>query len=95
MDNVKKGMGLIAAASDLMRGGFSMNKVQDAKMLMGGATSFFKGFQHREQPTNEHGLGEEHFVEDWKAERRDVWMFSGCADDQTSADTSIAGAATG
>ena len=95
MDNVKQGIGLVAAASDLLRGGFSMNKVQDAKVLMGGATSFFKGLQHRNEPTNEDGLGEEHFVEDWRNERKDVWMFSGCADDQTSADTSIAGAATG
>jgi hypothetical protein len=52
--------------------------------------------QHRPTtPVNEHGLGEEYFVEDWKNERKDAWMFSGCADDQTSADTSIAGAPTG
>ena len=95
MDNVKKGMGLVAAASDLMRGGFNVNKIQDAKMLLGGATSFFKGLQHRGEPSNEQGLGEEHFVENWKGEGKDVWMFSGCADDQTSADTSIAGSATG
>lgn len=95
MDNVKKGMGLVAAASDLMRGGFNPNKIQDAKMLLGGATSFFKGLQHRDEPSNEHGLGEEHFVENWKGEGKDVWMFSGCADDQTSADTRIGGQPTG
>ncbi len=26
---------------------------------------------------------------------KDVWMYSGCADDQTSADTTIGGVATG
>ncbi len=95
MDNIKKGVSLVAAASDLMRGGFNPNKIQDAKMLLGGATSFFKGLQHRDEPANEHGLGEEHFVENWKGEGKDVWMFSGCADDQTSADTSIGGQPTG
>ncbi|TKA80510.1 hypothetical protein B0A49_00332 [Cryomyces minteri] len=96
VDNVKKGMSLVAAAANLVQGGFTMNKVNDAKMLLGGARSFFAGLQHRDAgPTNEDGLGEEKFVEDWKGEHKDVWMFSGCADDQTSADTSIAGAATG
>ena len=95
MDNVKKGIGLIAAATDLMRGGFNPNKIQDAKMLLGGATSFFKGLQHRDESSNQQGLGEEYFQEDWKGEGKDCWMLSGCADDQTSADTSIAGSATG
>lgn len=73
-----------------------MRKVADAKVLMGGAQSFWKSLHHqRQEETNEDGLGEEHFVEDWKGEGKDVWMFSGCADEQTSADTSIAGAATG
>ena len=95
LDNVKKGIGLVAAATDLMRGGFNPNKIQDAKMLLGGATSFFKGLQHRDEPANNQGLGEEHFQENWRGEGKDCWMFSGCADDQTSADTSIAGSATG
>lgn len=95
IDNVKQAVSLASAAADLIQGGFSMRKVADAKMLLGGAQSFWKGLNHRKQETNEDGLGEEHFVEDWKGERKDVWMFSGCADEQTSADTSIAGAATG
>jgi len=95
VDNVKQGISLIAAASHLIQGGFSMNKVNDARMLLGGAKTFFAGLHNRHGPTNEHGLGEETFMEDWKGEGKDVWMFSGCADDQTSADTNIAGAATG
>jgi len=97
IDAVKQGMGLLSAASGLLQGGFSSSKIKDAQILLGGAKSFFNSLQHRGEdgPVNEHGLGEEHFVEDWKNEGKDVWMFSGCADDQTSADTSIAGAATG
>lgn len=97
IDNVKQGVTLLAGASRLIQGGFNASKINDAKMLLGGAQSFFKSLQHKQDsgPVNEHGLGEEHFVEDWKREGKDVWMFSGCADDQTSADTSIGGAATG
>lgn len=95
IDNVKQGISLATAAAHLVQGGFSAAKINDARALLGGAKSFFHGLQHRNEPTNEDGLGEDHFVEDWKNEKKDVWMFSGCADNQTSADTSIAGAATG
>jgi len=96
IDNVKQGISLVTAAANLIQGGFTAKKIDDAKVLLGGAKSFFAGLQHRpDEETNEHGLGEEKFMEDWKGEGKDVWMFSGCADNQTSADTSIAGAATG
>ena len=52
-----------------------MQKVDEAKQLIASAHSFFKGLSHhRSQPE---GLGEETFVEDWKSEGKDVWMFSG------------------
>jgi hypothetical protein len=96
VDNVKQGINLASSAINLLRGGFTASKIQDAKVLIGGAKTFFAGLQHRpEEDVNEHGLGEEHFIEPWKHEGKDVWMFSGCADNQTSADTSIAGAPTG
>ena len=96
IDNVKQGINLASSAVNLLRGGFSSAKIQDAKVLLGGAKTFFAGLQHRPaEDVNEHGLGEEKFIEPWKHEGKDVWMFSGCADNQTSADTSIAGAATG
>lgn len=95
VDNVKEGIQLVSAASDLLRGGFSMAKINEAKTLFGNAQSFFNSLQHRPEAADENGLGEEHFVEDWANEGKDVWMFSGCADDQTSADTSMQGAATG
>jgi hypothetical protein len=96
IDNVKQGVNLASSAVNLLRGGFTVAKIQDAKALLGGAKTFFAGLQHRPaEEVNEDGLGEEHFIEPWKHEGKDVWMFSGCADNQTSADTSIAGAATG
>lgn len=79
-----------------MYGGFSAVKINDAKALIGGAKTFFAALHYRpEAEANEQGLGEEKFMEDWKHEGKDVWMLSGCADNQTSADTSIARAPTG
>ncbi|KAJ9136854.1 Metacaspase [Pleurostoma richardsiae] len=98
VDTLKKGAGLVRAAESLFQGGFSMDKVGDAKMLLGGATDFFNSLHHMRNGgggADEDGLAPENFEEHWETEGKDVWMFSGCADDQTSADTSIAGAATG
>jgi hypothetical protein len=94
VDNIRQGVRLASAARALIQGGFSMEKVNDAKQLLAGAQSFFHGLAHRSDPTTE-GLGQERFVEDWNTEGKDVWMFSGCRDDQTSADTSIANEPTG
>ncbi|KAL8280587.1 hypothetical protein RQP46_006910 [Phenoliferia psychrophenolica] len=94
-DNVKKGVQLASMASHLMQGGFNMSKVNEAKQLLAGATSLFNSFKHRHDPQQPDGLGEEKFAEDWESEKRDVWMFSGCKDDQTSADSSFAGQAAG
>ena len=94
VDNVKQGLHLVAAASNLIQGGFSMNKVNDAKQLLAGATSFFQSLKNRGEPQQE-GLGEEHFQENWKGEHKYAFMFSGCKDDQTSADASIGGESVG
>ncbi|KAI9879208.1 MAG: hypothetical protein M1830_009209 [Pleopsidium flavum] len=90
VDNVEQGLHLVSAASHLLQGGFSYNKVNDAKQLLAGAQSFFQGLKHLGGPQEE-GLGEEHFQENWNAEHRYVTMYSGCKDDQTSADASISG----
>lgn len=95
MDHLKKGKALVHAAGQLMRGGFSRDKIADAKMLLGGATDFFNGLHHARNEADEEGLAAENFAEDWDKEGKDVWMFSGCRDDQTSADATISGAATG
>jgi hypothetical protein len=94
IDNVKKGFGLVMAANNLIQGGFSANKMQDAQQLLAGAKSFFRGLSHRD----DQGEGLQHdddYQEDWVNERKSVFMFSGCRDDQTSADANIAGANVG
>lgn len=94
MDNVKTGIGLLQEASSLIHGGFTMDKVAKAKELFAGANTFFKQLQHSGEQQEE-GVGEEHFMEDWKSEHKFVTMFSGCRDDQTSADARIEGASVG
>ena len=82
------------AANNLIQGGFSTEKVRDAQQLVAGAKSFFKGLTHR----NDQGEGLQHdddYQEDWVNEGKSVFMFSGCRDDQTSADANIAGASVG
>ncbi|KAF4635801.1 hypothetical protein G7Y89_g2292 [Cudoniella acicularis] len=96
VDQAKQGMSLATQAYNLLHGGFSAAKINDARALITAGKSWFASLNvGPPQAHNESGLGEEHFIEDWKNEGKDVWMFSGCADSQTSADTSIAGAATG
>ena len=97
VDSVKQGMHLIQAASGLIQGGFSTTKLNDARALMAGATSFFQGLKHRDNDDGQEGdgLGEEKFQENWKTEGKQVFMFSGCRDDQTSADANISGSNVG
>ncbi|POS69800.1 caspase domain-containing protein [Diaporthe helianthi] len=95
LDQLRKGKALMHAAGELMRGGFSRDKLADVKMLLGGATDFFNGLHHAREEADEEGLAAEQFSEDWHKEGKDVWMFSGCRDDQTSADATISGTATG
>lgn len=94
VNTVKRGASLLMATSELLHGGFSVDKVQNTRELISGAKSFFRSLRNP-QRADENGLADENFVEDWRNEGKDVWMFSGCADGQTSADTSMAGAATG
>ncbi|KAL9075018.1 MAG: hypothetical protein Q9161_001949 [Pseudevernia consocians] len=94
VDSVKEGVSLLAHANNLLQGGFSANKINDAKALFAGAQSFFSGLKHRGEH-HEEGLEEEHFQEDWVHEGKSVFMFSGCRDDQTSADANIAGSHVG
>lgn len=93
-DNVKQGMSLMSAASHLLQGGFTMSKVSEAKAIMTGAKSFLNNLKHVGQPQEE-GLGEEHFQEDWKGEHKNVFMYSGCKDEQTSSDATIDGSSVG
>ena len=94
MDNVKTGMNLLQDAGSLIQGGFTMDKLAHAKDLFAGASTLFRQFQNSGEQQEE-GVGEEHFVEDWKSEHKFVTMFSGCRDDQTSADANIGGESVG
>lgn len=94
MDNVQASANLLQEAGHLIQGGFTMDKLTQAKSLFAEASTIFKRFQHGGE-AQEEGVGEEHFVEDWKSEHKFVTMFSGCRDDQTSADASIGGESVG
>lgn len=45
VDNVKQGAHLLQEASYLIQGGFSMNKIAQAKDFMAGATTFFNSLK--------------------------------------------------
>jgi hypothetical protein len=94
MDNLKAGAQLVGEASRLIEGGFSYSKVGEARQLLAGATSFFKGLKHMGEQEEE-GLDEGEFAGQYGSENKVVTMFSGCQDDQTSADARIQGRSTG
>lgn len=96
MDNLKKGAQLVGEAEHLIQGGFSFNKLGEARELFAGATDFFRSFKHMgEESGAEPGLSEDQYERQYSQEHKWVTMFSGCRDDQTSADASISGANVG
>lgn len=96
MDNVKTGIHLVGEAEHLIQGGFNVNSIGEAKTLLAGATSFFKGLTHQQEQTDQYGLGSSDTQSQYASEgAKNVWMYSGCRDDQTSADASIAGSHVG
>lgn len=96
--SIKQGIRLASSAAQIlqgsMQGGFSMQSVRDAEQLYAGARSFWKGLQHINEGE---GLSsaDENIASKNQGMERTVIMYSGCRDDQTSADANIAGAATG
>jgi len=94
MDNLKEGMHLFSEANELFRGGFSFQKLGEAEDLYAGATNFFRSFKHmgESQPP---GLGQDSNYAEYEREHKMVTMFSGCRDDQTSADANIGGMSEG
>ena len=96
LDNVQAGMRLMGAASHLIEGGITIDKVNDARQLFAGVQDFFKGLMHEPEETDQYGLGTEDFAVEYQGEQPEqVWMYSGCRDDQASADASIAGSHVG
>lgn len=94
MDNLRKGAQLVGEAQDILQGGFRFDKLGEARELLAGATSFFHGLKHMGEQEEE-GLQDGEFVGQYGSERKMVTMFSGCRDDQTSADAKISGQSTG
>lgn len=94
VDNIKQGIHLVSEANDLFMGGFSFNKLAEAEDLYAGATSFFRSFKHRHDQSAPAGLDSSDYAS-YAAEKKMVAMFSGCRDDQTSADATIGGMAEG
>ncbi|KAF2228567.1 peptidase C14 [Viridothelium virens] len=94
MDNLRQGVRLVGEAEHLIQGGFSFNKLGEAESLFAGATDFFKGLKHMGEQREE-GLQADDSRHTQEKENKYVTMYSGCRDDQTSADASIAGANVG
>lgn len=95
IDNIRQGMHLMNEASALFRGGFSFDKLGEAQDLYAGATSFFRSFKHMGEEQQQAGLGEDEDYAMYEQEHKMVSMFSGCRDDQTSADANIGGMSEG
>ncbi|CAK7231495.1 hypothetical protein SEUCBS140593_007942 [Sporothrix eucalyptigena] len=100
-DTFQQGATLIMAANQLVHAPLSIDTLTNANTLLHGFTGFAKNLAtvshsvfHPEDGDDNDGLVklETSFATE---EVKDVWMFSGCSDDQTSADTSINGVATG
>ncbi|WPG98602.1 Metacaspase-1 [Acrodontium crateriforme] len=96
LDNLQTGIRLAGAAEHLIQGGFNLQNIGAAEQLFAGATDFFRGLTHKQAQTDQYGLGEQDFADEYRQEgARNVYMYSGCRDDQTSADASIAGSHVG
>jgi metacaspase-1 len=68
MDNLKAGMRLVGAANNLIQGGFSAESIPEARNLLAGAQSFFKGLGHQ-GGDDEEGLQEQDFAEQYEHEK--------------------------
>ncbi|KAI7705996.1 hypothetical protein KC322_g6049, partial [Hortaea werneckii] len=74
----------------------SKANIGEAKSLLAGATDFFKGLAHQQASVDQYGLDESDTMDSYASEgAKNVWMYSGCRDDQTSADASIQGSHVG
>ena len=83
----------LVQASHLLQGDLRASP-GEARHLLAGATSFFRGLKHQWNDDGQQGDGLQEiddFEEDWSQEGKAVFMFSGCRDEQTSADAFING----
>ncbi|KAJ3030844.1 UNVERIFIED_CONTAM: hypothetical protein HDU68_007619 [Siphonaria sp. JEL0065] len=93
IDILKKGMTIAVGVKGLLQGGFSMDKVNEAKRLFAEAQGLAAAFKD-EAAGDSGGYQEESFNENSGAPKM-VFCLSGCRDEQTSADTSFNGKASG
>jgi metacaspase-1 len=92
MDNFRAGLHLVGEAQGLIMGGFTVEKVGEARRLLAGATDFFRGLRHEFEEEGEYDGGDGLYQSSSRREeQRSVFMLSGCRDDQTSADAFIQG----
>ena len=87
------GAELFGETSHLIQGDFSFSDRGEARHLLAGATSFFHSLKHQYDGDYEEGLqsADAGFQDEWGRENKPVFMFSGCKDEQTSADAFING----
>jgi hypothetical protein len=94
INNIKKGIELATQAASILSGGVSFSTFRDAAQLYAGATSFYQAMRHDAQSGPEGaGLAEGRYAQEAGYHR--AFLFSGCRDDQTSADANISGANVG
>ncbi|KAI9342349.1 caspase domain-containing protein [Obelidium mucronatum] len=93
VDLVKKGITIVSGAQKLLQGGFSMSKINDAKKLFEEAKGLAAAFNSGKE-TTQGGYKEEAFNENSAAPKM-VFCLSGCRDEQTSADATFDGKASG
>lgn len=109
-DNFKAGMKILSNANHLIQGGLSLNSINNARQLVSDTSTFFKNFGGGGEGSRRGigGLGGDNDddgylhhdtsfaeAEERKNEKKMVTMFSGCADEQTSADATIKGKPSG
>jgi hypothetical protein len=94
INNIKKGIQLASQAASLLQGGVTFSSFRDAAQLYAGASSFYQAMRHDVQSGPEGaGMAEGRYAQEAGYHR--AFLFSGCRDDQTSADATIAGANVG
>ncbi|KAI8613708.1 caspase domain-containing protein [Chytriomyces sp. MP71] len=95
VDLVKGGMKLASEAASVLRGGFSMGKINDYKRLFEEARVLAGSLRGEQTPNvDQNGYKQEQFLENDNVPRQIICV-SGCKDEQTSADTSFDGRASG
>lgn len=92
LDGYQAGLALLQEAKDLVIGGSSLDREAQARDLYAGATSFWRSLRHHRPWT---GLGPDDFTQEWGNEKKTITMFSGCRDEETSADAQINGVSEG